>query len=67
MGYKCKGKMEKFLVGYSELSVKCIKGCVKNYRCRFGKYYFFSNNCYKFVNSFFVVLCRKGKICFVWC
>lgn len=67
MGHKCKGKMEKSPAGYSELSVKCIKGCAKNYRCSFGKYHLLRNNCHKFANRLSAALCRKGRTCPAWC
>lgn len=67
MGHKCSGKMERSPAGYSELSVQCIKGCAKNYRCKFGKYRLFRNNCHKFANRLSAVLCRKGTTCPFWC
>eukprot|EP00105_Crassostrea_gigas_P005513 XP_011419147.1 PREDICTED: uncharacterized protein LOC105322243 [Crassostrea gigas] len=66
-GDKCSGKMERSPAGYSELSVECIKGCAKNYRCKFGKYRLIRNNCHKFANRLSAVLCRKGTTCPFWC
>lgn len=64
--YRCLGGIESFLVGYSYLDVECIKNCVYSYRCNFGNYNFFFNNCYYFVNKFFEVLCIR-YLCFFWC
>lgn len=66
-GNKCSGIIESSLVGYSSISLVCIEGCVKNYRCMFGCYDLFGNNCYKFVNRILVVLCMRFSYCLLWC
>lgn len=55
----CLGLVESKLVGYSMLSFDCIKSCILNYRCYFGDYYLFNNNCYSFVNCFFKEFCLR--------
>ncbi|XP_048747006.1 uncharacterized protein LOC125659389 [Ostrea edulis] len=64
---KCSGGKEGSPAGHSELSLNCIIGCAKNYKCRYGKYRFLKNNCNKFANRLSKVLCRRGKKCPSWC
>lgn len=35
---RCAVRLESFPAAYSELSVECIKGCARNYKCNFGSY-----------------------------
>lgn len=64
---RCSGGMESSPAGYSQLSVDCIKGCARNYRCHFGHYSLLSNNCHKFANRISAVLCTSGRSCPSWC
>ncbi|XP_061194332.1 uncharacterized protein LOC133202508 [Saccostrea echinata] len=66
-GDVCPGAKEKFPAGYSELSSDCIEGCAKNYRCTYGNYSLWSNNCHIFANRLSEVLCRRGTRCPDWC
>ncbi|XP_061194331.1 uncharacterized protein LOC133202507 [Saccostrea echinata] len=66
-GDVCSGAKEKSPAGYSELSSECIEGCAKNYRCKFGNYSLWSNNCHRFANRMSEVLCRRGTTCPDWC
>ncbi|XP_011421702.1 uncharacterized protein [Magallana gigas] len=64
---RCSGGRESSPAGYSELSLECIKGCAKNYRCHFGTYSLLGNNCHKFANRLSEVLCTRGTSCPSWC
>ena len=66
-GGKCSGSTESSPAGYSYLSADCIKGCARNYRCKFGTYSALSNNCHKFANRLSEVLCTSGHTCPSWC
>ncbi|XP_078313015.1 uncharacterized protein LOC144619359 [Crassostrea virginica] len=66
-GGKCSGSTESSPAGYSYLSADCIKGCARNYRCKFGTYNALSNNCHKFANRLSEVLCTSGHTCPSWC
>lgn len=62
----CPGSFENSPAGYSEVSVSCIKGCARNYRCTFGTYNFLDNNCHHFANELSKVLCTRIS-CPAWC
>ncbi|XP_061194585.1 uncharacterized protein LOC133202729 [Saccostrea echinata] len=66
-GDVCPGAKETSPAGYSEVSLDCIEGCAKNYRCRYGYYNFLFNNCHHFANRLSEVLCRRGTACPGWC
>ncbi|XP_078312677.1 uncharacterized protein LOC144619171 [Crassostrea virginica] len=66
-GHRCSGGTESSPAGYSYLSLDCIKGCARNYRCRFGTYSLLGNNCHKFANRLSEVLCTSGHTCPSWC
>ena len=65
--HRCSSRKERYPAGYSRLSLSCIEGCARNYRCRYGKYNFWSNNCHKFANRLSAVLCTTGTTCPSWC
>uniref|UniRef100_K1RWS8 Uncharacterized protein n=1 Tax=Magallana gigas TaxID=29159 RepID=K1RWS8_MAGGI len=64
---RCSGGRENLPAGYSKLSLDCIKGCARNYRCHFGSYSLLGNNCHKFANRLSEVLCTRGTSCPSWC
>ncbi|XP_078312493.1 uncharacterized protein LOC111132763 [Crassostrea virginica] len=64
---KCSIKREGSPAGYSRLSLDCIKGCARNYRCAYGRYRLLGNNCHKFANRLSAVLCTTGTTCPSWC
>lgn len=66
-GNKCSGTIESSPAGYSSISLACIEGCAKNYRCTFGRYDLFGNNCHKFANRISAVLCTRSSYCPSWC
>lgn len=65
-GTKCSGGIESRPAGYSSLSLACIEGCAKNYRCTFGSYDLFRNNCHRFANRISAVL-STSSACPAWC
>ncbi|XP_078311626.1 uncharacterized protein LOC111134274 [Crassostrea virginica] len=65
--HRCSSSREGSPAGYSRLSLDCIKGCARNYRCRYGKYNLLWNNCHHFTNRFSAVLCTTGTTCPSWC
>ncbi|XP_052703929.1 uncharacterized protein LOC128180105 [Crassostrea angulata] len=64
---RCPGGLESSAAGYSELSLECIKGCARNYRCKYGYYTLLGNNCNVFANRISAVLCASGGHCPSWC
>uniref|UniRef100_K1QVY3 Uncharacterized protein n=1 Tax=Magallana gigas TaxID=29159 RepID=K1QVY3_MAGGI len=64
---RCPGGLESSAAGYSELSLDCIKGCARNYRCKYGYYTLLGNNCNVFANRISAVLCASGGHCPSWC
>ncbi|XP_048747519.2 uncharacterized protein LOC125659779 [Ostrea edulis] len=66
-GHRCSGGREGSPAGYSEVSLACIEGCARNYRCTFGRYRLLWNNCHHFANKISQVLCRMGNSCPRWC
>ncbi|XP_078312609.1 uncharacterized protein LOC144619131 [Crassostrea virginica] len=67
-GHRCDGGLEGSPAGYSQVSISCLKGCARNYRCQFGDYNLLSNNCHHFANRLSFVLCRVRKgYCPTWC
>jgi len=52
----------------SDVSTKCLDGCVRNYERVFGEYHVFNNNCHHFANILGNVLCTTPKgYCENWC
>ncbi|XP_062578459.1 uncharacterized protein LOC134278518 [Saccostrea cucullata] len=66
-GDRCSGGIENNPAGYSTLSLSCIEGCARNYRCKYGKYKLFRNNCHDFANRMSQILCKNGSDCPTWC
>ncbi|XP_061194201.1 uncharacterized protein LOC133202400 [Saccostrea echinata] len=66
-GDSCSGKKEASPAGYSELSPECIKGCARNYKCKYGSYNLLTNSCHHLANRLSKVLCRRGTTCPDWC
>ena len=51
-----------------QVSISCLKGCARNYRCRFGDYNLLDNNCHYFASRLSFVLCKVRKgYCPTWC
>nr|XP_022345252.1 uncharacterized protein LOC111137850 [Crassostrea virginica] len=65
--HRCSSRREGSPAGYSRLSLECIKGCARNYRCTYGRYRLLGNNCHKFANRLSAVLCTTGTTCPSWC
>ena len=65
--HRCSSSREGSPAGYSRLSLECIKGCARNYRCTYGRYHLLGNKCHKFANCLSAVLCTTGKTCPSWC
>ena len=65
--HRCSSSREGSPAGYSRLSLDCIKGCARNYRCRYGTYSLLWNNCHHFTNRLSAVLCTTGTTCPSWC
>ena len=65
--HRCSSSREDSPAGYSRLSLDCIKGCARNYRCTYGTYNFLLNNCHHFANRLSEVLCTTGTTCPSWC
>ena len=66
--HRCSSSREGSPAGYSRLSLDCIKGCARNYRCKYGKFkLLLGNNCHKFANRLSAVLCTTGTTCPSWC
>ena len=66
-GGRCSESITGSPAGYSYLSANCVKGCARNYCCKFGTYSALSNNCHRFANSLSEVLCTSGHTCHSWC
>ena len=50
------------------VSIECLKGCARNYRCHFGDHSLWFNNCHYFANRLSSVLCTsKEGLCPSWC
>nr|XP_022335681.1 uncharacterized protein LOC111132197 [Crassostrea virginica] len=67
-GHRCDGGLEASPAGYSNVSIECLKGCARNYRCHFGDHSLLFNNCHYFANRLSSVLCTsKEGLCPTWC
>ena len=67
-GHRCDGGLEASPAGYSNVSIECLKGCARNYRCHFGDHSLLFNNCHFFANRLSSVLCTsKEGLCPTWC
>ncbi|XP_062573575.1 uncharacterized protein LOC134235458 [Saccostrea cucullata] len=66
-GSRCSGGREGSPAGYSTVSLSCIEGCARNYRCAYGRYSLWRNNCHDFANRISKVLCKRGSGCPSWC
>ncbi|XP_061194329.1 uncharacterized protein LOC133202505 [Saccostrea echinata] len=66
-GHRCSGGREGSPAGYSTVSLSCIEGCARNYRCQYGSYGLFTNNCHDFANRMSKILCKRGSSCPTWC
>ena len=67
-GHRCDGSLEASPAGYSNVSIECLKGCARNYRCQFGDYSLLFNNCHYFANRMSSVMCESREDhCPSWC